>query len=126
MEIPFTAPAYDAFVTHLEDSGIGAPVACDIEVFLPPPDDGPQPFLFALDSDTPPPAVLGASLAAVLGGLGVDRALLVVHGVPLPGWATALFDVLESSLNGAIRQLDLLGVDGYRWESLRLRAEAAA
>ncbi|MFN2626513.1 MAG: hypothetical protein ABR520_10575, partial [Mycobacteriales bacterium] len=86
-----------------------------------------QPAVLSIDSeDRPPPAALGTSLAAVLAGVGVDRALFVVAGVPLPDWATALFAVVETELAGAIPQLDLLGVDSYRWESYRLRTQAAA
>ncbi len=127
MEIRFTGPAYDAFVTELEDRGIGAPSGYDVAIFLPAPDADADPVVFSLDSEGhPPPAALGSSLAAVLAGLAVDGALVVVRGVPLPEWATRFYVSLRTALGGAIGRLDLLGVDGYRWESLGLRADAAA
>lgn len=127
MEIPFTAPAFDAFVTWLQDERLGAPGRGSIEIWLPDPLGDKEGIVFKMDEipDSPAPG-LGANLAQVLDGLGIDRALFVVGGVPTPAWAEQIFGEVREALAGAVPRLDLLGVEGYRWESWRLRAESAA
>ena len=67
----------------------------------------------------------GGQLAEVILQLGVERVVLQVYGVPIPDWAVRVFEELRAAV-GNVLPVDLLGVDGYRWESWRLRSQAVA
>ena len=126
LSVPNPHPAaYDAYVTHLADAGIGAPDEYDVELWLPDPDGGG--VVVSLDGEgSPPRPGLGRLLAAQLLALRVDRALLLVRGVPLPDWAGDLYAELVDEAAGEVATLDLLGVDGCRWESWALSRRSAA
>ena len=125
LSVPKPHPAaYDAYVTHLVDAGIGGP-AYDVELWLPHPDGGG--VVVSVDGEGSPPApMFGRLLATQLLALGVDHALLLVRGVPLPDWACELYAELVDELAGAVTTVDLLGVDGCRWQSWQLSRAAAA
>jgi hypothetical protein len=125
MQIPFTAPEYDAFVTHFADQNAGPSRKFTVEVFV---SEGPASgTVFSIDDEgTAPPPDLGLHLARLLADLPeIDRALFVVCGVPIPAWAIAVFEEFRAGLASPLERLDLLGVDGYRWESYLLTPAAA-
>lgn len=125
MEIPFTAPAYDAFVTDFEDHGAGPrqPFALDVFVNAGP---GSGTVVRMDDEGHPPDPELGRHLARLFEEIPeIDRALFVVLGVPIPGWAVAVFEQFRDARPIRLRAVDLLGVSGYRWESYRLSRAVA-
>ncbi|HVF19446.1 MAG TPA: hypothetical protein VNA14_04295 [Mycobacteriales bacterium] len=126
LSVPQPHPAaYDAYVTQLVDTGIGGPARYDVELWLPHPDGGG--VVIAVDGDGAPLAPsFGRLLATQLQALQVDHALMLVRGVPLPDWACALYAELVDEAAGAVSTLDLLGVDGFRWESWMLSRPTAA
>ena len=126
LSVPKPHPAaYDAYVTHLVDAGIGAPEAYDVELWLPDPGGGG--VVVSIDGEgSPPRGGMGRLLATQLLALRVDHALLLVSGVPLPDWAVDLYAELVDEAAGEVTTLDLLGVDGFRWESWALSRRTAA
>lgn len=113
-----SAPAYDAYVTYLQDEGIGVVKRYDVELWLPFPGEDAGGTCAVIDGQGRPPRPdIGRNLAVVINGIPeLERALVKVHGVPCPGWAIELYRDLLGALDGRVTT-DLLAVEGYRWES---------